>query len=45
MKRTVFIKNCQSDILPKIKFGISGPQGDYQEAKPGAMKHLDVKNN
>ena len=27
MKRTVFIKNCQSDILPKIKFGISGPQG------------------
>ena len=28
MKKTVFLKNGQSDILPKIKYGISGPQGD-----------------
>ena len=28
MKKTVFLKNGQSDILPKIKYGISGPQGE-----------------
>ena len=28
MKKTVFLKNCQSYVLPKIKYDISGPQGD-----------------
>ena len=28
MNKTVFLKNGHSDILPKIKCGISGSQGD-----------------
>ena len=27
-EKNVFLKNGLSDILPKIKYGISGPQGD-----------------
>ena len=28
MKKAVFLKNCLSHNLPKIKYGISEPHGD-----------------